>query len=268
MIEGNLHLDAHSLWQLFGLVLLVTTLRYVVVAGGAFSVFYKWLPQKFASFRIQPKFPRSSDYWREVRWSLTSFVIFGLSAVATFNPYVLPHTQWYRGHAMGWGYTVVSVVLALAIHDLYFYITHRIMHHPKLFKLMHRTHHLSTNPSPWAAFAFHPLESVVEAGIVPLLVFVIPINEPAILIFLLLMTIFNVIGHLGYEVFPKWLTSSRLGKYLNTSTNHNMHHRYFTGNYGLYTRIWDELFGTTNPNYLEKLNEVQERAGSVNTVRH
>jgi lathosterol oxidase len=252
-----MHLEAHSLWHLYVLVAVITTLRYLVFAGPAFALFYKWKPQMFAHLRIQQRMPRSADYWREIGWSLATFLIFGLSAVMTFNPYVLPHTQWYTGHAYGHWYTAFSVFMALAIHDLYFYLTHRLMHHPRLFRIMHRTHHLSTNPSPWAAFAFHPLEAFVEAGIVPLLVFVMPINELALLIFLLLMTIFNVIGHLGYEVFPRWLTSSFLGRYINTSTNHNMHHRYFTGNYGLYTRIWDELFGTTNPDYKERLEELQ-----------
>jgi len=40
------------------------------------------------------------------------------------------------------------------------------MHHKKLFRWFHLVHHQSTNPSPWAAYAFHPLEAVVEAGII------------------------------------------------------------------------------------------------------
>jgi sterol desaturase/sphingolipid hydroxylase (fatty acid hydroxylase superfamily) len=57
------------------------------------------------------------------------------------------------------------------------------------------------------------------------------------------------IGHLGYEVYPAWLVNSRVDKWLNTSTNHNMHHKYFKGNYGLYFRLWDELLHTTHPHY-------------------
>jgi sterol desaturase/sphingolipid hydroxylase (fatty acid hydroxylase superfamily) len=65
----------------------------------------------------------------------------------------------------GWGYFFISVAVMLVLHDAYFYWTHRAMHRPRLFKVFHRVHHLSTNPSQWAAFAFHPLEAVVEAGI-------------------------------------------------------------------------------------------------------
>ncbi|PIQ21768.1 MAG: hypothetical protein COW65_07160 [Cytophagales bacterium CG18_big_fil_WC_8_21_14_2_50_42_9] len=123
------------------------------------------------------------------------------------------------------------------------------MHHPKLFKAFHLLHHRSTNPSPWAAFAFSPLEAVVEGSIIFVIALLIPIHPLAILAFLLFMTIYNVYGHLGYEIYPQWVVNSPVGKWLNTSTNHNMHHQYFKGNYGLYFRFWDELFRTTHPHY-------------------
>jgi sterol desaturase/sphingolipid hydroxylase (fatty acid hydroxylase superfamily) len=130
------------------------------------------------------------------------------------------------------------------------------MHHPRLFRLFHLTHHRSTNPSPWAAFAFSPLEAVVEGSIIFVIAFLIPLHHYAILAFLLIMTIYNVYGHLGYEIYPRWLVQSRFGKWLNTSTNHNMHHKYFRGNYGLYFRFWDEFLGTTHPQYDQTLHQL------------
>jgi sterol desaturase/sphingolipid hydroxylase (fatty acid hydroxylase superfamily) len=38
-----------------------------------------------------------------------------------------------------------------------------------------------------------------------------------------------------------------------------MHHQYFKGNYGLYTLIWDRLFGTLRPDYDERFDEVKKR---------
>ena len=72
----------------------------------------------------------------------------------------------------GWGYWGLSIVLMIFLHDTYFYWMHRFMHHPKLFKYFHLIHHKSTNPSPWAAYAFHPLEAVIEASIIFLIVLV------------------------------------------------------------------------------------------------
>jgi len=164
---------------------------------------------------------------------------------------------------MGWPYFFISIVLCVIIHDAYFYWTHRLMHNPKLFKVFHLVHHKSTNPSPWAAFAFQPLEAVIEAGIAPVIVFLIPINTYAFLLFFLFSTVYNVYGHLGYEIYPKWLVNSKVGKWLNTSVAHNMHHKYFDGNYGFYTRFWDVAFGTMHPEYENELKEVVGKNAEV-----
>ncbi|ARS36733.1 sterol desaturase family protein [Pontibacter actiniarum] len=236
--------------NLFWWFYLLLALRYVVIAGLAFLVFYLLMPHRFLKRKIQALFPKQKDYVREVGYSFFTFLVFALVAVVISSEGVLPYTQIYRSASeYGWGYFVLSVALALLLHDTYFYWTHRMMHHPRLFRLFHLTHHKSTNPSPWAAFAFSPLEAVVEAGVIVFIVLLIPIHKYAILLFLLLMTVYNVYGHLGYEIYPAWLVNSRVGKWLNTSTNHNMHHKYFKGNYGLYFRFWDELLHTTHPNY-------------------
>jgi sterol desaturase/sphingolipid hydroxylase (fatty acid hydroxylase superfamily) len=126
------------------------------------------------------------------------------------------------------------VALMLFVHDTYFYWVHRAMHHPALFKIFHRVHHLSTNPSPWAAFAFHPFEALVEAGILIIIPFILPVHPMAVALFLIIMMAYNVYGHLGFELYPKSFSKSKFGKWINTSTSHNQHHLHFKGNYGLY----------------------------------
>jgi len=236
---------------------LIIALRYFVIAGAFFLIFYIIKPKRFNKLRLQQGFPKTKDYYREISYSMISFFFFALYAIILFRTPIRAFTRLYTNPAeYGWGYFAFSVLLTFIIHDAYFYWTHRLMHHPKLFKLFHLVHHKSTNPSPWAAFSFHPLESMVEAGILPVLVFTIPLHPYAILIFFLLSTVINVYGHLGYEIYPAWLIRSRLGKYLNTSVSHNMHHKYFNSNYSFYTRIWDIVMDTMDPNYEEKLNEV------------
>jgi sterol desaturase/sphingolipid hydroxylase (fatty acid hydroxylase superfamily) len=241
----------------FILFYILLALRYVFIAGSFFLIFYIFFRQKFSRFRIQKIFPNKGEYYREIGYSFLTFVIFALIGVVLLQPSVKQHTYIYNDISeYGWGYFGLSVLLALLIHDAYFYLTHRLMHHPRLFRLFHLTHHRSTNPSPWAAFAFHPLEAVVEGSVIVVIAVLIPIHQLGILLFLLVMTVLNVIGHLGYEIYPQWLVQSKWGKWLNTSTNHNMHHKYFKGNYGLYLRVWDEVFRTTHPEYeitLQKL---------------
>lgn len=231
--------------------------RYFIYAGIAFLLFYFLFPKKLSFRKLQTSFPKGKDYLREVSHSILSLLIFATISLILHSKYVRPYTRIYdhlTDHSTA--YFFFSVAMALIIHDSYFYWTHRLMHHPKLFKLFHLTHHKSTNPSPWAAYSFSPLEAIVEGSVIFPIAFLIPIHILGIGLFLVIMIIYNVYGHLGYEIYPKWFVKSRLGKWLNTSTNHNMHHQFFKGNYGLYFRFWDELMGTTHTNYEQRIEEI------------
>jgi sterol desaturase/sphingolipid hydroxylase (fatty acid hydroxylase superfamily) len=133
------------------------------------------------------------------------------------------------------------------------------MHHPSIYRWVHKVHHLSTNPSPWAAMAFHPIEAVIEAGIIVVVVLMFPVHPLAIGIFLLFMMVYNVYGHLGYELYPAGFAHSKIGRWINTSVNHNQHHQHFKGNYGLYFLFWDRLMGTIRPDYEERFEELRHK---------
>jgi Delta7-sterol 5-desaturase len=162
-----------------------------------------------------------------------------------------------NAHSTGWFWS--SIAISIFVHDTYFYWTHRLMHHPKLFRWFHRGHHLSMNPTPWASYAFDPLEAVVQAGIFPLVVMLYPIHPIAFGVVMLWQITFNVIGHAGFEFHPRWLMDTWLGKVLNTPTNHAMHHEKMIGNYGLYFNIWDRVMGTNHRDYEQRFREVTSR---------
>ena len=111
--------------------------------------------------------------------------------------------------------------------------------------------------------AFHPLEAVVEAFIIVLIAFLFPVHPLAVGIFLLFMMVYNVYGHLGYELYPKGFSKSFVGKWINTSVNHNLHHQTFTGNYGLYFLYWDRWMGTLQEDYDEKFDQVKSARPSL-----
>jgi Delta7-sterol 5-desaturase len=187
-------------------------------------------------------------------------IVFGFTGILVFTMKSLGWTMIYKDISeYGLPYFFVSLIALILFHDTYFYWTHRMMHHPKLFKKMHLTHHISTNPSPWAAFAFNPYEAVVEAGIVPIAVLLFPLHGLTILFFLLYMTFLNVLGHLAFELFPKNFLRNPIFKWHNTSTHHNMHHRYFHCNYGLYFNWWDRWMNTNHVKYQSTFEEVASR---------
>ncbi len=256
----NVMAPSAAYWQVFIGSTLLMLLRYLLIAGTAYLLFYVWKRRSYLHKRIQAFFPKQADYRREVLYSLSTFLIFGVISVGVVMAQRAGYTQIYTNLAdYGWGYFVLSILLTIVLHDAYFYWTHRLMHWRVLYRRVHNVHHLSTNPSPWSAFAFHPLEAVAEAGILPLIVFLMPIHPLAVFIFILYMTVMNVLGHLGFEVYPKGFTRSVLTGWNNTSTHHNMHHKYFKYNYGLYFNWWDKLMGTNHPQYHEKFDEIAVR---------
>lgn len=249
--------DFSLLRKMFTLI----SLRYFIIAGVAFLICYVLLKNKIAHKKIQLRFPVFKDYQREIIYSFLTIIIFSIIPfIFLGNKDVRKHTNFYTDiNQYGRTYFWLAFPLMLLMHDTYFYWTHRLMHHPKLFNTFHLLHHKSTNPSPWAAFAFHPLEAVVEIGIFILFLFTIPITKFHLFFFFLFMMLYNVYGHLGWELYPANFQRTIIGKWINTSVNHNQHHQYFKGNYGLYFLWWDRWMNTIRKDYDTKFDEVKTR---------
>ena len=217
---------------------LIVGVRYLLVSGG-----FAWLtrlrhPGLYYSLDAQMR--------REVAWSLLSAAIYGVPAGLVMWGWA--HRGWTRlytdvhAHPLWW--LPVSVLLYLVAHDAWFYWTHRWMHRPRPFRLAHAVHHASRPPTAWAAMAFHPLEALTGAVVIPSLLFVIPIHPIALGFVLTAMSVMGVTNHMGWEVFPKWMWRGRLGGWLITASHHQRHHERYGCNYGLYFRFWDRLCGT------------------------
>tara|TARA_B110000014_G_C20022887_1_gene530784 strand:+ start:174 stop:947 length:774 start_codon:yes stop_codon:yes gene_type:complete len=247
----------NSLLEFLAFMFSVNITRYLVVAGIFFLLYYVIFRQRWIFKKIQSKFPTRKDYLREIKFSLISMSIFVLVAWVMLRSSVSQFTLRYDLiEAYGWDYWLLSIILMIFIHDTYFYWTHRVMHHPKIYRQIHAIHHKSRNPSPWAAFAFHPIEGVITAGVIVPISLLIPFHSSALMVFLLFMMIYNAYGHLGYELYPKNFNKTIIGKWINTSVSHNQHHQKFNGNYGLYFLFWDRWMGTLRNDYDADFNEI------------
>jgi sterol desaturase/sphingolipid hydroxylase (fatty acid hydroxylase superfamily) len=235
--------------------------RYFIIAGLAFLLFYVLLKKLLAHKKIQQRYPKTADYIREIGYSILTISIFGfVPAFFIYNPAISKYTNFYRDineHSMLYFWAAFPIMLLM--HDTYFYWMHRLMHQKQLFKLFHLIHHKSTNPSPWAAYAFHPLEAIVEAGILVVFLFTIPMHKFHFLIFFFFMIVYNIYGHLGWELYPKNFHKTRIGRWINTSVCHNQHHQYFKGNYSLYFLFWDRWMGTLREDYDAQYEKVKSQ---------
>ncbi len=216
----------------------IVGVRYLIVSGAFAAATRARHPGLYRGLDAQMR--------REIVWSIASAAIYGVPAgVVAWGWHNRGWTQIYTDiHAMPLWYLPVSVLLFLVAHDSWFYWTHRWMHRPKPFKLAHALHHASRPPTAWAAMAFHPIEAITGAVIIPLLVFLIPIHVGGLGLVLTIMTVMGVTNHMGWEVFPRFIWRGALGEWLITASHHQRHHEQYRCNYGLYFRFWDRLCGT------------------------
>ena len=217
---------------------LIVGLRYLA-SSGAFALATRSVrPGLYAGLDAQIR--------REIAWSLASAAIYGVPAgIVAWGWQNRGWTLIYADlRAYPLWYLPLSVVLFLFAHDTWFYWTHRWMHRPRPFRLAHAVHHASRPPTAWAAMAFHPIEALTGAVVIPLLVFVIPIHVAALGLVLGIMTVMGVTNHMGWEVFPRFMWRGAVGGWLITASHHQRHHAEYRCNYGLYFRFLDRLCGT------------------------
>ncbi len=210
---------------------------------------------------IQIRRPTGRDHVREIALSLRTAVIFSFNGFAIYTlvstgVIVLPRTLEAAG---GWLGIAASIAAILVAHDTWFYWTHRLMHWPPLARHIHRAHHRSSVPTPFAAYAFDMGEAVVQAVFLTLFLLVLPVHPLVVSFFLLFMIVRNVMGHAGVEFHPAIFAPGRLLGWMTTTTHHDLHHQTGRWNFGLYFTWWDRLMGTEHPDYAQRFHEARSR---------
>lgn len=234
-------------------ILPIDFLRYALGAGGVYLIVNILLRRRLSGRKIRQTSPDWSQMRREIAASLRTVLIFaaaGLTIYGGITSGVLHLDE--RVSVRGWGWFAINLALLLVLHDAWFYWTHRLIHHPKLFRRFHRLHHRSHNPSPWTAYSFDPPEAVINAVFLPLALAVVPSSHAAVFAFLSVMIVKNAVGHSGYEIFPSARDGRPLIDWMTSVTHHDLHHAQAGWNYGLYFTWWDRLMGTEHPLYHEK----------------
>ncbi len=234
--------------------------RYFLMAGIPFFIFYIWFPHKFSRQKIQDRIAQNKDFIREFLHSMKSIGVFiGVGILILSSP-LGGYSRLYENlndYPLWW--IPLSILFALFIHDTYFYWLHRAMHDKKLFRWVHVIHHRSTNPTPLASYSFNLLEAVFENLAAFLVLLILPMHVLSLLVTVTFIFAFNVYAHLGYEILPRWFRHSILFECFITSVHHNMHHRRFKGNYGIYFRFWDRVMKTEFPDYTKVYDRIQEK---------
>ena len=253
-------MNVQLIQEIYPYVLLHDFSRYFITAGLAYLFFWILGKGYWRERIIQNKIPNAKQKWKEFRYSMSTVFIFSCVGMSIVLLEKAAYTAIYEQvEDYGWGYLILSFGILLITHDIYFYVTHRLMHHPILFKHVHLVHHQSSTPSPWAAYSFHPWEAIIQAIFYILVVFLLPVHGVVLFVFVIYMIVRNVQGHLGIEFLPSFFVDHPWLFWFTTTTHHDLHHKYSNYNYGLYFTWMDDWFQTTHPEYKNTFKEVTSR---------
>ena len=136
-------------------------------------------------------------------------------------------------------YFIILMLLIPVIRDAHFYLVHRLLHWPPLYKIAHNVHHRNTNPGPWSSLAMHPLEHFLyfSGAILHWVLLSHPLHA---MYHIFHAGLGSANGHIG---FKQMLLNDK--KAIDLSNyNHYLHHKYFEVNYGNLMVPFDQWFGT------------------------
>ena len=215
---------------------------------------------------------QGDDYRYDMRPMATN------SRVFTFNDQVWDNVFWslvavqwwtlwecltYWAFANGW-ITMITfdssplwfVTLFLLVPfwaGFYFYVQHRALHSPFMYKHVHSLHHRNINTGPWSGLAMHPVESFILMSDV-LIFLIIPAHPLHALYLILHHGIGAPVSHIGFEKVKVGKTGVVTGDFF-----HQLHHRYFDCNYGYSDMPMDVWFNTFHDGTPEGDQLIRER---------
>lgn len=227
-------------WQYAAIVLVFWGLMHVLL-------------RKRLAHRLIAEWPRPGDVRREIAYSASSLLLYAAGAAAILAMLASGRIEIYAdplGHGLPW--LLLSLPAMIVWQDFYFYCTHRLMHTRWMFRHVHGVHHRSRQPSPWAAYAMHPVEAMINGAVPLAALLVAPIQQDVLALFVLHQVLRNVHGHAAIESLPRGFARHWFWARFTTTTHHHLHHETAQGNYGLWFTWWDRVFGTERADYLRR----------------
>lgn len=78
-----------------------------------------------------------------------------------FVEHRMPYYGYFATREVTISNILISIVVYMFAFDTWFWFTHVALHHPVLWKLVHKCHHEFVEPSAFAQDAVHPIEAII-----------------------------------------------------------------------------------------------------------
>ena len=146
-----------------------------------------------------------------------------------------------RDSTPGFALFVGEVLASLLLYDFLYYLLHRLLHRPRMMKLIHGVHHKVLYPAAFDGLYIHPVE--VAAALVPLFVSIAVVGPISVASFLTVLGVHafaNIVAHTSVVVpHPAF----KLTNYW--VIRHDRHHyKHLNTNFASIFPFWDMMFGT------------------------
>lgn len=229
----NYFLNEANYFVIYGLSFLYFCVLYFALAPLFLSICRRLEKHKILELVVINRLPKN-QIKSEIKHSLVSIIIFGFSGVVMLFMY---REKWVDFIEPTVSNTLLGALILTLWNELHFFVVHRIMHIPFLYRTVHKIHHQSKISTVYSVYSFHWLEatllSTVPMTIAPFFNF----SASAIFLYPLASILLNYAGHCNYRfgkgegVFWKLI-----------STRHAFHHFKNSKNFGFALTTFDWLF--------------------------
>lgn len=228
---------------------------YLLFASISYYFFFLKQRKTFFPKTIDP------DNMQELRKQVKHEIFIATLSIPFMGILMMPAAVFsHRGYSKvyhnisdyGWGYFFLSIPMFFAFTDFMVYCFHRGLHHPIIYKHLHKLHHTYKYTSPFSSHAFNPCDGFGQGVPYYIFVYLFPLHN------ILFMCLFVFVNFWTISIHDQVDFG---GHFLNTTGHHTIHHEQFNYDYGQYTTIWDRLGGTYKP--AEQTHELQSITKSL-----
>ena len=128
-----------------------------------YYVVWKLLKKRLRNWRIQLKERVDAKQLKsELLNSLYTLMVSTVFVLAIYLLKSLGYTKIYtdiNDYPKFFAYS--GFFIFLLFDDTWFYLVHRLLHHPRIFKYIHKVHHESIDVNPFTSLSFHWAEALL-----------------------------------------------------------------------------------------------------------
>lgn len=228
---------------------------YLLFASISYYFFFKRQRKTFFPKTIDP------DNMAELRKQVIHEIWIATVSIPFMSVLMTPAALFsHRGYSKvyynisdyGWGYFFLSIPMFFMFTDFMVYCFHRGLHHPIIYRHLHKLHHTYKYTSPFSSHAFNPCDGFGQGVPYYIFVYLFPLHNVLFMCLFLFVNFWTISIHDQVDFG---------GHFLNTTGHHTIHHELFNYDYGQYTTIWDRLGGTYKP--AEQTHKLSSLAAAV-----